>query len=155
VLRQARLYLLIIFVNVSANVEEFDFETLLAGSNDTQPITQLRALQITLCQVFEVTLGERDGSCDPDFTFTCYMRNIDCQLFFFHHSLRMSLLTFLLNFNNFAQLTGFVVNLDAFLQVLAEAGSVQDSIVSWSAKVDEEFVASWLLVSFGDSHCED
>lgn len=56
---------------VVRDVEELDLKALLGGGNNTQPVTQLLALEVLLGQVLDVALREGDGGSDPDLALAC------------------------------------------------------------------------------------
>lgn len=101
-----------------------DLKALLARGDDTEPVAELVALQIALCEVLEVALAEGDRGRDPDLA-----------------------LALALHLDDVAQLAGLVVNLDAVVQELFKRGGVEDAIAGRAAKVNEELVAALLVGS--------
>ena len=58
--------LLLILVVTSRDVVELDDEAARGGSDDAEPVTELRALEVLLGEVLEVALREGDRSRDVD-----------------------------------------------------------------------------------------
>ena len=63
--------LLLILVLVEADVVELDLEAILGGSDDSEPVTELRSLEVLLGEVLEVSLGEWDRCDDVDLALAC------------------------------------------------------------------------------------
>jgi len=48
------------------DVEELDLKSLLGSSNNSEPVSKLRSLEVLLGEVLEVSLGEGNGGDDVD-----------------------------------------------------------------------------------------
>ena len=89
----------------------------LGGSDDTQVITQLLLLEVTLGQVFQLTLGEAKvlGTGYSDLGAVTGDGNIAL-----------------------GEVAGLSINLDALVEVLLEGGNVKNLIVNWGSTVNDE-----------------
>lgn len=152
-MRLKNLLLIVLLLLVVRDVEEpvvlavviqqyiLDLKARLGSGHDTQPVTQLSALQELLREVLEVALREGDGGLHPDLA-----------------------LALTGDLHDVTELTGLTVNLDAVVQELLEGITVQHTVASGAREVDEEVVAlgsSTLrgtsanhLVVLNDSHNE-
>lgn len=89
-----------------------DLKALLAGSDDTEPVTELAALEVLLGEVLEVALGEGDRRGDPD--------------------LALALARYL---DDVAKLACLALYLDAVVQELLEAGSIENTVRGGAGEV--------------------
>lgn len=107
---------LILLSFILVNLEVLERVGILGGGNNTEEILKRVLLQVLLCKVLEVPLGEGDLGGEDD------------------------LGTLLLDGDNVAELARLAVNLDAVVEELLKRGEVKNGVVHGDRAVDIELV---------------
>jgi len=120
------LLLLFTLVITSGNSEVSQLVGVLARGNDTQVITQLLLLQVSLGEVLQLPLGELNIGRGSDGELGAVARDGD--------AIR-------------SEVSGLSINLDAVLEILLESSYVEYLIVHRGGTVDDEFYGSFLCLN--------
>merc|ERR1712020_172747 len=99
-------------VIVLVDVEVLQGVAFLVLSNDSEPLSEVVLLQVSLGQVLQVSLGESDVTADDQVA----LGGVDLNLL--------------------AQVANLAFDLDVLGQVLVEAGNIENAIVNWRLAVD-------------------
>ena len=107
--------LIIIVIFSTNNVEELQAVLALAGADHTQPIAQLLLLEELLRQILEVASAKllMRNNLDPAIA---KVRDVDVV----------------------AEIAGAAVDFDALLEECRECGWVEDAVLRWLGRVDDE-----------------
>lgn len=114
--------LLFIFFFISSDGVEGQLVSVLLDTDESDPVSDLVFLQVSLGQVLQVFTAEF-GSRDDD-----------------------DLGTFFLNLDVFTQVTDSTVNLDVVDQVFGVSRGVKDTVLNWSGGVNDEFLSNGLFL---------
>ena len=115
-------YLLVIFLFFVSDGVELQLVLVLLYRNKSDPISDLVLLQVSLGQVFQVLTGKLGVGNNNN------------------------LVTFFGNRDVITQVTDNVVDLDVLNQVLDVTFLVENTVLNWSAGVNDEFLSSLSLL---------
>lgn len=115
-------YLLVIFLFLVSDGVELQLVLVLLDRNESDPVSDLVLLQVSLGQVFQVLTGKLGVGNNNN------------------------LVTFLGNRDVVTQVTDNAVNLDVLNQVLNVTFLVENTVLNWSTGVDDELLSSLSLL---------
>jgi len=115
--------LLCLIIITSSNLVVLQLIRVLRRSNHSQVVTQLLLLEVPLCEVLQLALGEAQvgGTCNGDLSAVASDHNI-----------------------GLGQISGLSLNFDALIEVLLEGSNVKDLIVNWGGAVEDELDCGFL-----------